>query len=428
MSDRQAAVESPLGSGAMRHRGSAARPSHAWATDRHLLHLIQSALGRAPIELRLWNGWSTYREAVEPVAVVTFLTRSALVRVLWSPNLHFGEAYMGGELSVTGDLVRMLECIYESTGRPNLPHHRVHRPWLTRNSVQRSRHNVHHHYDLGNDFYQLWLDRELLYTCAYFESPDMTLEAAQIAKMDYVCRKLRLQPGERVVEAGCGWGALALFMARQYGVEVTAFNLSREQIAYARARAAREGLDGRVTFVEDDYRAIDGAYDAFVSVGMLEHVGPANYRALGGLVRRSLIPGHGRALIHFIGRTSPKPLNPWIRRRIFPGAHPPSLAEVTAHLAEPWDLTIVDVENLRRHYTRTLEHWLTRFEASSERVAAEFDRAYVRAWRLYLAGSVAAFKNGSLQLFQIVLTRDRDDALPPTREDVYRHGPEGASG
>jgi cyclopropane-fatty-acyl-phospholipid synthase len=428
MSDRHAAVESPLGTGTMRRRGSVARPSHAWPTDRHLLYLIQSALGRAPIELRLWNGWSAYREAAEPVAVVTFLTRSSLVRLLWNPNLYFGEAYMAGELSVTGDLVLMLEAIYENTARDTVPHRLVRRPWLTWNTVPRSRHNVHHHYDLGNDFYAQWLDRELLYTCAYFQAPDMTLEAAQIAKMDYVCRKLRLQPGERVVEAGCGWGALALHMARQYGVEVTAYNLSHEQVAYARARAAREGLEGRVTFVEDDYRAIDGVYDAVVSVGMLEHVGPTNYRTLGGLVRRILAPGHGRALLHFIGRTSPKPLNAWIRRRIFPGAHPPSLAEVTAHLTEPWDLTIVDVENLRRHYTLTLEHWLARFEASSERVAREFDPAFVRAWRLYLAGSVAAFKVGSLQLFQIVLTRDRDDALPSTREDVYRDWTPGAPG
>ncbi len=426
MSQKHLIVEPPLGLRASRGARAARRPRRSRVVDRQLLALVQASLGRAPVRVELWDGWSPYRGTADPVATVTFLGRGSLLRVLWNPDLWFGEGYMAGDLLVDGDLVAALEAIYANAAPQSLPRRARRRAWRLGNTLPRSRHNVHHHYDLGNDFYALWLDRELVYTCAYFPEEACSLETAQRAKMDYVCRKLRLRPGERVVEAGCGWGALARHMARHYGVTVTAYNLSREQIQYARARAAREGLAGRVQFVEDDYRAIGGVFDAFVSVGMLEHVGRAHYRTLGGLVRRSLEPGRGRALLHFIGRTSPRPLNAWIRRRIFPGGYPPSLGEVTSLLTEPWDLTVLDVENLRRHYAWTLRHWLARFDAARDQVARRFDERFARAWHLYLAGSVAAFTTGSMQLYQIVLSRDRDNTLPATRADVYRQWtPEG---
>ena len=198
---------------------------------------------------------------------------------------------------------------------------------------------MHRHYDLGNEFYQLWLDREMLYTCAYFPTPDCTLEAVQIAKMDLVCRKLQLRPGKRVVEAGCGWGSLALFMAKEYGVRVRAFNVSKAQIAHARARALSEGLADRVEFIEDDYRNVQGTYDAFVFVGMLEHVGLPDYLTLGHVINRSLTE-QGRGFLHFIGRNQPMPLNAWTRKRIFPGAYPPTLREVFDRLAERHELDI----------------------------------------------------------------------------------------
>ena len=287
------------------------------------------------------------------------------------------------------------------------------------NSLQRSRRNVHHHYDLGNDFYAGWLDRQLLYTCAYFDRPDVPLEDAQVAKMDLVCRKLRLQPGETVIEAGCGWGALALHMAREYGVQVKAFNLSREQIAYARARATREGLSGQVEFIEDDYRNVRGAYDAFVSVGMLEHVGVKHYRSLASVISRVLRRTCGRGLLHFIGRDIPRPLNAWIRRRIFPGGYAPTLAEVATKVLDPARLSILDVENLRLHYARTLAHWSRRFSIISDQVRARYGEEFRRAWELYLVGSEAAFATGSLQLFQVVFAPM--EAVPPywTRAEIY---------
>jgi cyclopropane-fatty-acyl-phospholipid synthase len=211
-------------------------------------------------------------------------------------------------------------------------------------------------------------------------------------------------------------------MARVYGARVRAFNVSAEQIAWARDRARREELDGRVEFVEDDWRNATGPCDAFVSVGMLEHVGPGNYPELGRVIDRCLEP-HGRGLIHSIGRDRPAPLQPWIRKRIFPGAHPPTLREMT-RVFEPASLSVLDVENLRLHYAETLRHWLARYESNFDRVRTMFDDAFARAWRLYLAGSIAGFTTGSIQLFQVVFARSGANLVPVTRRHLYF--PEGA--
>jgi cyclopropane-fatty-acyl-phospholipid synthase len=191
-------------------------------------------------------------------------------------------------------------------------------------------------------------------------------------------------------------------MARRYGVFVRAYNISPEQIRYARDRAWKEGLAGRVEFIEEDYRCIKGSFDAFISLGMLEHVGTGNYATLGDVIARSLERGRGRGLLHFIGRDQPRPLNAWIRKRIFPGAYPPTLSEAIAGVLESAGLSVVHVENLRGHYARTLAHWRARFDESAEAITKLYDKEFTRAWRLYLAGSEAAFRTGWLQLFQVV--------------------------
>jgi len=287
------------------------------------------------------------------------------------------------------------------------------------NTLTASRRNVHSHYDLGNDFYQLWLDRHLVYTCAYYANEGMSLDEAQIAKLDLVCRKLRLRPGERVLETGCGWGALALHMARHYGVHVRAFNISPEQLAFARERAAREGLADRVEFIDDDYRNVTGQYDVFASVGMLEHVGLNHLTSVADVLRRTIRPNGGRGLLHFIGRDVPCPLNAWIRRRIFPGAYTPTIAEVATHTLTPAGMSIIDIENLRLHYARTLAHWSERFALVRDRVRQSYGDEFERAWELYLAGSQAAFATGWMQLFQILFI-PRGSAPPSwTRSDPY---------
>lgn len=393
---------------------------------RRLLERILQALGAPSSPVVLWDGETLFPQASPAAPRLTVGDRRAFVRLLLDPDLEFGRLYAAGRIDIQGDPLVWLEGYY----RRKLQRRRDHpNGWARRrsalhtrrNSRRRARGNIHHHYDIGNDFYRLWLDRELLYTCAYFPDPAVDLEAAQIAKMDHVCRKLRLRPGETVVEAGCGWGALALHMARRYGVTVKAYNISHEQIAYARQRAQDEGLDTRVEFLEQDYREITGRCDVFVSVGMLEHVGPAHYRTLGRLMARCLTE-HGRGLIHSIGTDRPGTLNPWIERHIFPGAYPPSLGEMTS-VFEAGEFSVLDVENLRLHYAKTLEHWLGRYEAAFDRVVEMYDLEFARAWRLYLAGSTAAFRTGELQLFQVLFSRSGDNQIPWTRDYMYPKRP-----
>jgi cyclopropane-fatty-acyl-phospholipid synthase len=355
----------------------------------------------------LWDGYEIAPPAGPSIGTIVFRNRAALVSWFWDPELNFGETYMSGAVELHGDLVPVLEALYRALDGPTRGRWRR----VAANDTNAARHNVHHHYDLGNDFYRLWLDREMVYTCAYFPEPDATLEDAQVAKMDLVCRKLRLRPGEHVVEAGCGWGSLALFMARQYGVRVRAFNISTEQIAYARERARAERLEDRVEFIEDDYRHVRGTYDAFVSVGMLEHVGTPDYPTFGRVIDRSLAAA-GRGFLHFIGRNHAAMLNAWTRKRIFPGAYAPTLREVFDQVLEPHYFSVVDVENLRLHYAKTLEHWRRRFLNSATDVAAMFDDRFMRAWDLYLAASQASFTTGSLQLFQVVFARGKSNNLP----------------
>ena len=208
-------------------------------------------------------------------------------------------------------------------------------------------------------------------------------------------------------------------MARHYGVKVKAYNISHEQVMFAREKAEQQGLSGQVEYIEDDYRNIDGEFDAFVSVGMLEHVGPENFRALGDVIDRCLKP-EGRGLIHTIGRNFPAPMNAWIEKHIFPGARPPTLQEMT-HIFENRHFAINDVENLRLHYARTLTDWHLRYEDHLEEIREDFDEHFIRAWRLYLVGSIAAFTTGQLQLFQVVFNRERSNQLPWSRSHLYQN-------
>jgi cyclopropane-fatty-acyl-phospholipid synthase len=390
--------------------------------DGRLLRFMLQSLGDPPIRVSLWTGETVSPAGAEPLAHVRIANRASLLKLLADPEFQFGECFCDGSVEVEGDLVSLLEALIralsETASSAPPPRRIIERLRRRRtNAATDSRNNIRHHYDLGNAFYQLWLDRQLSYTCAYFPSPEITLEAAQIAKMDHVCRKLRLQPGESVVEAGCGWGALALHMATRYGVHVKAFNISHEQIAYASERARALGAGGRVEFIEDDYRNISGRFDAFVSVGMLEHVGRENYHALGDVIDR-VLERDGRGLIHSIGHLRPDPLNAWIEKRIFPGAYPPSLREMLEVL-EPCSFAVLDVENLRLHYALTLGHWLQRFEAARARVQEMYDERFVRAWRLYLSGSQAAFRAGEMQLFQVLFARGRSNRVPWTRAHLY---------
>ena len=289
--------------------------SRVLGVERWLVRRMLQALGNPAVDFVLWNGEEVHSPAGPAVARVVLGDRQTLWKLLVGPDLHFGDAYSAGRLEVQGDLLAMLEGVYRCE-KPCPPPGRSARPlaaWLPprrSNTLAGSRANIHHHYDIGDDFYRLWLDeRNGLHLWLFLLARRPRWKRRSGPKMDYVCRKLWLRPGETVVEAGCGWGALALHMARHYGVRVRACNVSREQIKYARRRARSEGLDDRVQFIEDDYRNIRGRCDAFVSVGMLEHVGVGTLRR----VRRNdrPLPQSRRPRTDpFIGRDQPGRINP----------------------------------------------------------------------------------------------------------------------
>jgi cyclopropane-fatty-acyl-phospholipid synthase len=394
-------------------------PSVAERLVPSLVERLRNRLGEVPLRIELWNGTSFVLSAEPPCATVSVRSPGALLRLAVDPSRFFGDAYSAGEVEVRGSLARGLEAIFERW--PHDPPPRLRR--FGARVLHGARRRAQHHYDLGNDFYRLWLDEEMVYTCAYFESAGMSLDQAQHVKLDYVCRKLQLRRGDRVLEAGCGWGALARHMALEYGAHVVACNVSSEQIRYAQERAEREGFADRVRYVEDDFRNLDGTHDVFVSLGMLEHVGHESYADLGRVIHDRLDPRHGRGLLHFIGRDRPEPLNSWVRRRIFPGAYPPTLGEALRGVLEPCGFSVLDVENLRRHYVRTLAHWRERFESAAPAIESMFDERFVRSWRLYLAGAEAAFAAGWMQLFQVVFSQGREHDVPWTRGDLYREAP-----
>ncbi len=395
--------------------------------SRRLVRRVLRAIGSPSIRVVLWDGAEIVGSDAREVARVLIHDRPTLLKLVFHPELHFGDAYTDGRIEVEGDFSQFLETVYRAMAAAPQRVGRVRAritQWINRrhrNTIRGARASIHRHYDIGNDFYRLWLDDEMVYSGAYFPSPDATLEEAQAAKLDYVCRKMWLKPGEHVVEIGGGWGALALHMARHYGVKVKSYNISHRQTVYARERAKAEGLNDRVEFIEDDYRNISGRFDALVSLGMLEHVGVEHYRDFGAMMDRCLGPT-GRGLIQVIGQNRPTWLNWWIERQIFPGAYPPSPRQLSA-IFEPWEFSLLDLENLRLHYAKTLRHWLARFESSADVVREMFDERFVRAWRLYLAGSAAAFATGSLQLFQALFARPALNQLPSTRAGLYESIP-----
>ena len=362
-----------------------------------------------------------------PEAGLAILDRRTVRRLVLNPLLAFGEAYMDGTLTpIECGIYDLLELVAvnrmaNDTGHP-VAHIRTMVNTIRRridqyNPAHRAQLNVAHHYDLNGRLYSLFLDRDRQYSCAYFPRGDETLEQAQVAKKRHIAAKLCLdRPGLRVLDIGCGWGGMALTLAREYGARVTGITLSAEQLAGARARAAAEGLADLVSFEMLDYRAVTQRFDRIVSVGMFEHVGVVHFRAFFDMIARCLEPD-GVALLHAIGRgDGPGSTNPWIAKYIFPGGYCPALSEVFPPI-EASRLMATDVEILRLHYAETLRHWRRRFAANRDTIAALYDERFCRMFEFYLAGSEIAFRREGHMVFQIQLAHQQT-AVPLTRDYI----------
>jgi cyclopropane-fatty-acyl-phospholipid synthase len=361
---------------------------------------------------------------VAPVAI-RLADRGAERAIGRNPALGFGEMFMDGRLTIeSGDIRSLLDLIGYNIRweKENPVRAALWRPlrhaaiWDTWNWKRRARRNAAHHYDLGNRFYDLFLDRERQYSCAYFTAGAQDLDSAQAAKMALVAAKLRLAPGQLVLDIGCGWGGLALHLARSADVDVLGITLSEEQLRHARARAAAEGLDKRVRFELLDWRDVEGRFDRIVSVGMFEHVGPPHYRAF--LARcRALMSEDGLMLLHTIGRADgPGATDPWIAKYIFPGGYVPALSQIAPAIEKSW-LWLADLEVLRGHYALTLGAWYERVQSARDEIVALYDERFFRMWSFYLAGGIAAFRHGGHVVFQLQLAR-RQDGAPPTRDYI----------
>jgi cyclopropane-fatty-acyl-phospholipid synthase len=369
-------------------------------------HCIKGARPGPAVTMRLHDWWTGIRLALRP-------------------RLAFGESYMDGKLTVEhGDIYDLLDLLgrniaaIESTAlvRWSLALQRGLR-WLQQyNPIGRAQRNVAHHYDLNDQLYDFFLDRDRQYSCAYFTTPGESLEQAQADKKHHIAAKLLLKPGQRVLDIGSGWGGMGLFLSRQFGVDVTGVTLSKEQHAVSSRRALEDGLADRVRFKLLDYRQEPGRYDRIVSVGMFEHVGAAHYVEYFTKVKE-LLADDGVMLLHAIGRMEPPGgTNTWLRKYIFPGGYTPALSEVLTAI-EKVGLWVTDIEVLRLHYAETIRHWRQRFQANRERVkqTAGYDERFCRMWEFYLAGCEVSFRYMNQMVFQIQIAK-RQDAVPLTRD------------
>jgi cyclopropane-fatty-acyl-phospholipid synthase len=356
---------------------------------------------------------------------IRFESRAALARLMLHPELRLGEAYMHGEFTLEqGTIADLLEVLMSQ-------HQSEHFPFLARprsmlrygrrrldqyNHRLRARRNVAHHYDLDGRLYSLFLDSDRQYSCAYFESPGASLDDAQLAKKRHLAAKLLVEPGQRVLDIGSGWGGLALYLAENCAARVTGVTLSEEQFKLARGRASERQMSDRVEFRLQDYRDLAEPFDRIVSVGMFEHVGVGHF---GEFFRQCgrLLAENGVMVLHSIGRSEgPNATNPWIDKYIFPGGYIPALSEVLPAI-ERASLLVTDIEILRLHYAETLKQWRERFMARAEEARRLYDESFVRMWEFYLAASEMAFRHQGMMVFQIQLAK-RVDSVPLTRDYI----------
>jgi cyclopropane-fatty-acyl-phospholipid synthase len=389
---------------------------------------------RSTIPMRVVYADRTEYRNTEPTGEPAFTVRFNSARAQWRTAAfgHIGllDSYFDGDVDIEGDLARMFALGLQTGFSTPHPLVRVRNGWheLTKNnaSVQRAKDNARFHYGLGADFYRFWLDRALMmYTCAYWPEGTKTIEEAQVNKVDHVCRKVLLKPGETVVDIGCGFGGFMFHAAQHYGVKATGVNTTTEQVDWLREEIARRGLQSRLEVREADFREVDRQYDKVVSIGVLEHAGRDQVDAVVKAHADFLKPG-GLGMLHFIGHVGQYPTEFFIRQHVFPGGWIPSLTE-TLDAMDRYGLEIIDIENLRRHYVLTLQAWAERFDANWQRIQAldpkKFDERFRRIWRTYLIGCAEMFRasGGITGLYQITFGKGRRTPLtyPMSRAFLY---------
>ena len=389
--------------------------------------LLRALVVEGSLKLRYPDGSETLMAGkAGPSVTLEIRSWQAVRAVLLHPALAFGEAITDGTIvPVDCRIYDVLDLLIRARFRGGWEPvmglrdtlSRIGKRWAQFNPAPRARRNVAHHYDLNGTLYALLLDADRQYSCAYFRHGDETLDEAQLAKKRHIAAKLLLtRPGLRVLDIGCGWGGMALTLAREYGADVTGITLSREQLETARARAAEAGLSDRVRFELIDYRSVTGQFDRIVSVGMFEHVGINHYRRFFDVVRRSLQPD-GVALIHAIGRShGPEFTNPWLAKYIFPGGYSPALSEVLPR-AEKSGLIVTDIEILRLHYAKTLSAWRANLDRNREAITELYDERFCRMFEFYLSGAELAFRRSGHMVWQMQLVRQQD-AAPLTRDYI----------
>lgn len=390
--------------------------------DKLFLEELLKNISADSFTVTFWDGTTKKFGDGEPKFKITFNKPISKKSILEDASLAFGEAYMNGDIDFEGSVQEIIESIYRNK-KSFLHNHKLLNKLFKSvgTSIKDQKKDISHHYDIGNDFYSLWLDKNLNYSCGYFKNEDDSLDQAQENKVEYILKKLNLKAGQTLLDIGCGWGNLILKAAKLYNVHALGITLSKEQYSSVQEKIKENHLEDLVEVEYLDYRELpklNRKFDRIVSVGMLEHVGHANIPMYMDTVEK-ILKDHGVFLLHCITGLFESECNKWITRYIFPGGYIPSVREIVSSFPE-LDFHLVDAESLRLHYCKTLEHWASNFETHLDEVKQNFDDKFIRMWRLYLNSCAASFHYGVVDIHQFIITKDLNNELPMTRNYLYK--------
>lgn len=388
--------------------------------EKKIIDTISKKIKHGAIGVTFWDGDTRIYGKGKPHCIVTYKDPKVVRAMMRNATVGFCEGYMDGLIEVKGSLTHLHRIIIENQKELSgwLKTRRTHK--LKRNTLHTQKSHIKHHYDLGNDFYKLWLDKSMAYSCAYYKKPSDSLEKAQTQKIEHLLKKLQLKKGCTLLDIGSGWGTLLITAAKKYGIKGRGITLSEEQLKHARKAAKEAGVDKQVTFELQNYQDLarqNKKFDRIISVGMFEHVGRGNQAQYFTAVT-NMLKDDGLTVLHTITTQTEAPQDPWIDKYIFPGGYIPSTREIVAALPEH-NLRLLDYENLRIHYAMTLEEWQRRYHKHRQKILEMYDERFYRMWDLWLASSASGFRYGGLDLSQFVLSKGVNNNLPLTREHIY---------